>query len=142
MRIPHEVLVVVRRGDEFLVLHRAPRYESYWHVVAGALEGAETPREAALRELREELELTGAGLVDLECRFAYALADESEAVRFRFDPSVTEVVVDAFVADAAPSWEPSLNDEHDGYRWCTAAEACALLFWPEPRELVLELAPR
>jgi dihydroneopterin triphosphate diphosphatase len=141
MRIPHEIMVFVRRGEEVLVLHRTPRHEAYWHVVAGALEAGETPREAALRELREEVAL-GADetLLDLDRRFRYPLAGESEAVRFRFDPSVREIVVDCFVAKAPPHWEPELNDEHDEYRWCTVDEAAELLFWPEPSELVRELA--
>lgn len=139
-RLPQEVLVFVRRGDEFLVLHRAPRYEAYWHVVAGGVEEKETPHEAALRELREEVDLEARELIDLERRFTYPLAAESDAVRARFDHTVTEVVVDCFVADVAGDWEPTLNDEHDGYRWKPAGEAARMLFWPEPRELLLEVA--
>jgi dATP pyrophosphohydrolase len=140
MRIPHEVMTFVRRGDELLVLHRSPRFEAYWHVVAGALEEGETPRDAAIRELEEEVQLDAdETLVDLERRYVYALADESEAVRFRFDPSVAEIVVDCFVAEAPAGWEPTLNDEHDDYRWCSTDEAAELLYWPEPRELARSL---
>ena len=49
MRQPHEVLVVVRRGNCFLVLHRAPQYDAYWHLVAGGVEPGETALEAAER---------------------------------------------------------------------------------------------
>jgi dihydroneopterin triphosphate diphosphatase len=140
MRNPHEVLVVVRRGKRYLVVHRAPEYEAYWHLVSGGVERGETARQAALRELDEEVGLASATLVDLERRFAYPLAEESEWVRSRYEPEVEEVVVDCFLVDVAGAWEPVLNDEHDEYRWCAAPEAAALLFWPEPRELVLELA--
>ena len=133
-------MVFVRRGEEFLVLHRTPRFDAYWHVVAGALEPGEEPREAALRELREEVALDADGIVDLERRYVYPLAEESETVRARFESSVSEVLVDVFLADVPAAWEPTLNEEHDAYRWCTAAEAAELLFWPEPREVVLELA--
>src|SRR5437667_421955 len=34
MRRPREVIVAVRRGSEFLVLHRSPSCDSYWHLVA------------------------------------------------------------------------------------------------------------
>jgi dihydroneopterin triphosphate diphosphatase len=132
-----EVMVAVRRGTEFLVLHRAPQFEAYWHLVAGGVEEGESARDAAVRELREEVGLeTTAGLRDLERPFAYSLADESPTVRARFGSSQTDVPVDVFVADVATTWEPTLNEEHDGYRWCTRDEAVALLYWPEPRELV------
>ncbi|MBV8481017.1 MAG: hypothetical protein JOY72_12030 [Actinobacteria bacterium] len=44
--------------------------------------------------------------------------------------------VEAFAADAPAGWEPTLDWEHDDYRWVTRAEAAELLYWPEPRELV------
>jgi 8-oxo-dGTP pyrophosphatase MutT (NUDIX family) len=136
-----EVLVVVRRETQFLVLHRSPRFEAYWHLVAGGVEEGEVPLDAALRELHEEVALDARGaLEDLEQPFAYSLVDESDAVRARFAERQTEVPVDVFVADAAPGWEPTLNDEHDDYRWATAEEAEALLFWPEPRAVVRRLA--
>jgi 8-oxo-dGTP pyrophosphatase MutT (NUDIX family) len=135
VRQPHEALVLVRRGDEWLVLHRTPTFEAYWHVVAGAVEPGETAAEAAVRELAEETGLDAA-VVDLEQPFEYPLAEESEAVRARFAADVVAVRVDAFLAEAPPGWEPRLNDEHDDYRWCSADEAEALLFWPEPRELL------
>jgi len=40
------------------------------------------------------------------------------------------------LAEAPPSWEPVLNDEHVEYRWCSDADADALLAYPEPREAV------
>ena len=44
-----------------------------------------------------------------------------------------------FDAEAPAAWEPQLNEEHDDYRWCDAAEAADLLHWPEPRELAARL---
>ena len=40
------------------------------------------------------------------------------------------------------AWEPTLNDEHHEARWCSPDEAEALLYWPEPRDLVRSLAER
>jgi dATP pyrophosphohydrolase len=133
-------MVVVRRGSDFLVLHRAPQFEAYWHLVAGGVEEGESARDAAARELREEVGLDAAArLRDLDRPFAYSLAAESQAVRARFDASQTDVPVDVFVADVERAWEPALNEEHDAYRWCSREEAVALLYWPEPRKIVGEL---
>ena len=139
MRAPHEVLVIVRRGDEFLVVHRSPQGGSYWHVVAGGVEPGESAIDAAARELQEETGLE-AQVVDLDRSFIYPLAEETDAVRALFSPDVAEVQVDCFSAEAPAGWEPKLEDEHDDYRWCSAAEAEGLLFWPEPREVLRGVA--
>ena len=127
----------VRRGGEFLVLHRSPEQGGYWHGVAGALEDGETAAEAAARELHEETGLAaepaGAGEP-----YAYPVAEEPERVPL-FPPGTREIVVTSFVVDAPPGWEPTLDWEHDGYRWCSAAEASELFHWPEPAAQVRNL---
>jgi 8-oxo-dGTP pyrophosphatase MutT (NUDIX family) len=120
--VTRESKVMVRRGDELLVLLRCEADGGYWHVVAGAVEAGETYGEAAARELREEIGLD-AEPIDLERTYVY---DEAVEVR-------------AFVVDVPDGWEPTLNDEHDDYRWCAPADAAALLHWPETRELASEL---
>ena len=45
-----------------------------------------------------------------------------------------------FLVDVPAGWEPTLNDEHDDYRWCSRDEAVELLHWPEPKELVRSLS--
>ncbi|MDP8911445.1 MAG: NUDIX pyrophosphatase [Actinomycetota bacterium] len=143
MRLPHEVMVFIRRGDEYLVLHRSPAQESYWHTVSGAMEPGESSSEAAARELREETGLDAAAeVVDLHRTFVYPLAEEPESVRARFAPGVTEVMVECFAVEAPCGWEPALDWEHDDYRWCGAEEALELLYWPEPREVLRSLAGR
>lgn len=144
MRRPEEVLVVIHRagGDEreFLVLERSPERQGYWHLVAGALEPGEQPLDAARRELVEEVALDDAQVVDLERSYVYSLADEPPEVRARFAPEVEEIAVTSFVVEVAPGWEPTLDDEHVSYRWCSPREALSLLRYPEPRDAVQRAA--
>ena len=145
MRRPEEVFVVVYRraapGYEFLVLERSPERQGYWHLVAGALDAAEDEATAAARELREETGLD-ASVADADLHYRYSLADEPPEVRARFSPEVTDIAVTAFTAEAPISWEPELNDEHVGYRWCEAEDAVALLLYPEPQDAVEQVSQR
>jgi len=131
VRLPFEVFVFVRRGDEYLVLRRSPKQGGYWHCVAGGVEQGETYPEAAARELLEETGLEASPL-DLDRPYDYELA-EWEARRAR---GADRIHVECFLAEAPDGWEPTLDWEHDAYRWCAAAEATELLYWPEPREVL------
>ena len=118
----HEVLIVVRRGDDFLVVHRSPENDAYWHQIAGGVENGETFAQAAARELREETGLEAA-VRTLDAPFRYE-----------------SVYVESFIVDVASDWEPTLDWEHDEYRWLPPEEAAELLFWPEPAALLRSLA--
>jgi dihydroneopterin triphosphate diphosphatase len=137
MRRPEEAFVFVRRGEDFLVLHRSPEQGAYWHGVAGALEAGETPVEAAARELLEETTLVAEPAPAGE-PYTYPLSEEPDRAP-QYEAGVTEIVVTPFVVDAPPNWEPTLDWEHDNYRWCSAPEAAALFHWPEPAELLRRL---
>ena len=126
-----EVLVHVRRGDEFLVAHRSPDSGGYWHPIAGGVEQGEEFHAAAVRELREE---TGLDATELQFLGEFAYIRES----WEDDPGL-RVHVEAFLVDVASGWEPELNDEHDDYRWLRREEATELLFWPEPAALLRSL---
>jgi dATP pyrophosphohydrolase len=136
-RLPYEVFVFVRREGRYLVLHRSERQGAYWHSVAGGLEVGETFADAAARELREETGLeTHVAALDRRC--VYRLENWEP----RYEPEGDEIAVEFFLAEAPAGWEPQLDYEHDDYRWCSAEEAIDLLFWPEPREVLQELAAR
>jgi dATP pyrophosphohydrolase len=126
-----EVVVVVRRRDEFLVVHRAPEKGGYWHTIAGGVEPGEEWHGAAVRELHEE---TGLAVTELReiGGFEYVREEWEEQPGMR-------VTVRAFLTGVPQGWEPALDHEHDDYRWCTQAEAVELLFWPEPREILRAL---
>lgn len=126
-----EVLIHIRRGDEFLVAHRAPDGGGYWHTIAGGVEDDEEWEAAARRELEEETRLV-AGELRAIGEFSYTPEAWENASGPRVD-------VHAFLADVPPGWEPQLDHEHDDYRWCTRDEAIELLFWPEPAQLLRSL---
>jgi 8-oxo-dGTP pyrophosphatase MutT (NUDIX family) len=126
-----EVLIHVRRGEEFLIAHRSPDSGGYWHTIAGTVEPGEAFDEAALRELREE---TGLEAIELGSigHFGYVREPWEEEPGLR-------VHVEAYLVDVEPDWEPVLNEEHDEYRWLPREEAAELLFWPEPAALLRSL---
>ena len=128
MRGDQEIVVVVRRGPELLVMRRAPERLGYWSLVAGGLEPGETAEEAAQRELYEETRLE-AKVRALPVALSYSLLDDPPAIRARYAPGIETVVVHAFVADAPVQWEPTLDAEHDTYEWCVLEEALDLLVY-------------
>lgn len=126
-----EVLIHVRRGDAFLVAHRAPDGGGYWHVIAGGVEPGEEFHAAAVRELQEE---TGLSVDRLEPIGEFAYTREE----WESEPGL-RVHVECFIVDVPPDWEPTLDREHDEYRWLPRDEAAELLFWPEPAQLLRSL---
>lgn len=128
-----EVAVFVTRksGSEVLIVHRSPKQGGYWHVVAGGVEPGESEREAAERELREETGLVADAVAGVEAvEYVYPLTEEPADRRNQYDPSVAQVKVTCFQVTAPEEWEPNLDWEHDGHRWCDPGEAFTTLRWP------------
>jgi 8-oxo-dGTP pyrophosphatase MutT (NUDIX family) len=132
VRGDQEIVVVVRREGELLVLRRAPERLGYWSLVAGGLEPEETPTVAAQRELLEETGLT-AEVRELPVALSYSLLEDPPAIRARYAPGVETVTVHAFVADAPAGWEPTLDAEHDIHRWCDLDDALELMVYETTR---------
>jgi lipoyl(octanoyl) transferase len=140
LRGDQEIVVVVRRGAELLVLRRAPERLGYWSLVAGGLEPEETPEQAAERELLEETGLRAA-VERLPVSLSYSLLDDPPAIRARYGPGIERVTVHAFFAEAPDGWEPTLDAEHDVHRWCDVDSALSLLPYQTTRDAVRAAAP-
>ena len=139
MRTPWEAGVFVYRDDRVLLMHRSD--DRYWHVVAGVVEYGEAIADGARRELLEESGLIGVDLVDLGPPTTYPITSELRQ-HYDYPADLHDVTVYCFAAEAPAGWEPTLNEEHDEYRWTTVEEAVALLHWPEARDAVRRLAAR
>lgn len=117
---------VIRRGDRYLLALRPAhkRHGGLWELPGGKLEPGEGWKEAAQRELREELGVVvtrvGAPL--------FRRADPSSSFEIVF----LEVEIEG---------EPRAL-EHDGLRWVTPAEAAGLPLAPADRAFVDWLSSR
>ncbi len=136
MRKTREVALFIYRGDRFLLARRVP--QGVWNVIAGQVEDGESFAAAAARELEEETALVAVP-VDLELPQTYVITPEELPL---YAPDATTVAIRSFAVEAPPSWEPTLNHEHDTYRWCPLDEAITLAHWPEVKEGLRAVAAR
>ncbi|UCM47095.1 NUDIX hydrolase [Aeromonas dhakensis] len=96
----------------------------FWCHVAGTVEAGETGWQTIIREFGEET-----GIRVCELYTAHYLEQFYESV------SNTVEVVPVFVVYCPPNQVVTLNDEHTEYRWCTLAEAKALVSFPGQQAL-------
>ena len=140
MRAPFQVLVIPFRrtpaGPEFAVLKRSDA--GYWQFVAGGGEDGEAPVQAAQRETKEEVGISGdltpldsLSTVPKEC---FAVAD--------FWSKDVHVVPEYCFAIDVGAREISLSWEHTECRWVDYVEAFGLLKWDSNRNALWELNER
>jgi dihydroneopterin triphosphate diphosphatase len=137
---PQSVLVVIcTRGGEFLMLRRAnPTH--FWQSVTGSLAPGESPRSAALREVREEtgLQATGSSLIDLKRSVLFPIV---RAWRERYAPNVrfNREYWFALVLETRRLIRID-KSEHREYCWLPAQRAAALASSWTNRDLIRALA--
>ena len=136
MRGDQEIVVVVRRGPEFLVMRRAPERLGYWSLVAGGLEPDETPTEAAQRELFEETRARVEGATAARSRSRTRCSTTLRPSGPVTHPGSRRSPSTPSSSDAPVKWEPTLDAEHDRYRWCDLDEALALLVYDTTKDAV------
>lgn len=99
--------------NRFLFLHRAQgKRKDLWGLVGGTNEGAETPWEGLTREIEEEI-----GVVPDIKKTLPLESFISHDSKFHFHTYLC-LVEHEFI--------PKLNNEHNGYAWCSFTK------WPKP----------
>lgn len=107
-------------GPDCLVLRRSGigRSPGSWEMVHGHADAGESPRDAALRELREETGFTPLRLYNL-----------SRVESFYLHKSDTVTLVAMFAAFVDQS-AVRLSAEHDDFAWLSVEEARQKFSWP------------
>jgi len=99
--------------NRFLFLHRANgKRNNMWGLVGGTNEGLETPWEGLKREISEEI----GSVPDIRKTLPLESFISADS-KFHFHTYLC-VVQSEFI--------PILNDEHNGYAWCSFTK------WPKP----------
>lgn len=140
-KTPVSVLVVIHSPAlDILLLERAG-HPGFWQSVTGSLEAAETPIDAAVREVAEE---TG-----IACQPAdlsdWRLANRFEIFpqwRARYAEGVTHNTEHVFSLCIAEQPIKVAPEEHLGWRWLPWREAAAACFSWTNRDAILMLGAR
>jgi 8-oxo-dGTP pyrophosphatase MutT (NUDIX family) len=101
------------KTNRFLFLHRANgKKNNVWGLVGGTNEDAETPWEGLQREIKEEIGF---------------LPEIKKTLPLESFVSVdTKFMFHTYLCIIDEEFIPQLNNEHDGYAWCSFTK------WPKP----------
>jgi dATP pyrophosphohydrolase len=135
---PESVLVVVYTlTGKVLLLRRADDHD-FWQSVTGSLLWEETaPRQAAVRELREETGLEAEGLRDAGLTHRYTILPQW---RHRYAPEVKENTEHVYFLALPVEKLITLNPaEHTEYGWYSFDEAASKVFSWTNREAILKV---
>lgn len=130
---PRSTQVVIFRDESdeplYLLLRRVASHGAFWQSVSGSLEGDETHRQAAVREVLEEtgIDTREEALIELGVVNTFEIAPQW---REKYAPEVThneEVCFALGVRESRVRLDPI---EHDAYAWVNYDQATKLLYWP------------
>lgn len=126
-KTPVSVLVVIFAADTGRVLMLQRRDDpAFWQSVTGSLEAKETPRDTALREVKEEVGIDilaeGLPLVDCQRVIEFEIFDH---FLHRYAPGTTHNTEHWFSL-ALPSERSVTLTEHLACQWVSASEAASM----------------
>ncbi|MGL4724912.1 MAG: dihydroneopterin triphosphate diphosphatase [Scandinavium sp.] len=126
-KLPVSVLVVIYAQDTKRVLMLQRRDDpDFWQSVTGSLEEGETARQAAEREVKEEVAIDVASeplaLIDCQRTVEFEIFTH---LRHRYAPG-TEHNTESWFCLALPHERQIEISEHLAWRWVAASEAAAL----------------
>jgi dATP pyrophosphohydrolase len=127
-KTPISALVLIHTPDlQVLLMERADK-AGFWQSVTGSVEGDETPKQAAIREVKEEagLDATQFDLQDWQASNVYEIYPHW---RHRYAPGVVENTEHLFGLELPSKLAIKLApDEHVRYQWVDWREAANLVF--------------
>jgi dATP pyrophosphohydrolase len=142
MRASFQVLVIPFRrtatGLEFAVLKRS---DTGWRqFVAGGGEDQEEPIQAARRETKEEIGISGESVfIPLESRNTVPRGNFGAADSW--DPNLYVIPEYCFAVDTVDQ-NIAVSPEHAEFRWVQYERACGMLKWDSNRNALWELSER
>lgn len=141
-KTPVSVLVLIHTPDlQVLLIERADK-AGFWQSVTGSLEGDESLRDAAIREVMEEtgLDANVLPLVDWQMSNVYEIYPHW---RYRYAPGVTENTEHVFGLELpAPQVVQLSPQEHVRQEWVDWREAAKRVFSWTNIEAIRELGKR
>ena len=141
-KTPVSVLVLIHTPDlQVLLIERADK-AGFWQSVTGSLEGDESLRDAAIREVMEEtgLDANVYPLVDWQMANVYEIYPHW---RHRYAPGVTENTEHVFGLELpAPQMVQLSPQEHVRQEWVDWREAAKRVFSWTNVEAIRELGKR
>lgn len=125
--IEAHIFRIINGEIEFLLLKRSPDqyYPNLWQMVSGKIKENETAYNAALREIKEETNLTPE-------KFWVA-----PTVNSFYSPDKDYIcLLPVFAAKVECNCEIKISNEHTEYKWVKSDEAKQLLAWDGQRKSV------
>lgn len=131
------VLVVIycEESKRILMLQRQDDPD-FWQSVTGSLEENETPRQAAIRELWEEvrLKITENSTALFDCHESVEF-EIFPHFRYKYAPNVTHCREHWFLLAVEREFVPQLS-EHLAYQWVSAEQAAKMTKSPNNAEAI------